>query len=507
MNIILVMSDTFRYDNLSCYGVGKAKTPRLDAFAKQSHIFENAYLGSFPTIPNRLDVMSGRFSFIDHEWCALPKETVTLQQILSASGYITMMVADNPHLVEAGFNYERGFDGFEWIRGQELDPWRTSPKEVQVTGDPQKYRRVNLIMKRYLRNTSWWQGEEDHFVAQSMSSACQWLEENQDHDKFFLYVDLFDPHEPWDPPQKYIDLYDPDYDDDDIIYPRYDYWREFLSEKEMKRIRNLYLAETSMVDHWFGVMLDKVEELGMSEDTVVIFTSDHGYLFGEHDITGKSLIPTIDGTRTLYESIQMYDELRRVPLLIRMPGQYESKRISSLVQTPDLMPTILEMGGLVASQPIGGSQHIQALQCGVLVTENWEFKPDQIHGKSLVPLMNGEIEQLREMIICSNTLIHHTPMLAKCAIVTREGWCLHYSGCYEKWELGGKMYLSTIIDANHARVSVEPALYYLPDDPHEENNLLEENLPLAKEILHRYVTWLEASGTPVEHIEGRRKLR
>ena len=506
MNIIFVMSDSFRYDNLSCYGKGKAITPRLDAFAGQANVFHNAYLGSFPTIPNRLDIMSGRFSFIDHEWCALPHEVVTPQQILSASGIITQMIADNPHLLEAGFHYDRGFDGFEWIRGQELDPWRTSPKDVQVTGDPSKYRRVNLIMKRYLRNTAWWQGEEDHFVARSLNSACQWLDENQDHEKFFLYIDLFDPHEPWDPPQEYVDLYDPDYNGDDIIYPRYDYWKEFLSPQELARVRNLYLAETSMVDHWFGVLLDKIESLGLSEDTAIIFTSDHGYLFGEHDITGKSLIPTVDGARTLYELIRMYDEIRRIPLLIRLPGQTGRVDIDALVQSPDLMPTILEMAGLVASQSVGGEAHIQALQCGVLVTENWMFRPEAIHGMSLLPLMRGEVTQLRDLVVCSNTLIHHTPMLAKAAIISQDGWCLHHAGCYDTWEMGGKMYLSKIIDPEYARVSVEPALFYLPDDPQEENDLIRENEAVARELHSRYVEWLESVGTPPEHLQGRRRL-
>jgi arylsulfatase A-like enzyme len=507
MNIILVMSDTFRYDNLACYGTPKAVTPRLDKFAEQAHVFHNAYLGSFPTIPNRLDIYSGRFSFIDHEWCALPHEVVTPQQILSASGYITKLIADNPHLLEAGFHYDRGFDGFDWIRGQELDPWRTSPKEVQVTGDPSKYRRVNLIMKRYLRNTSWWTCEEDRFVARSIHTACQWLEDNQDHDQFFLNIDHFDPHEPWDPPQRYIDIYDSDYVGEDIIYPRYDFVDEFLTPNEMARIRNLYLAETSLVDHWFGVLLDKVDELGLSEDTAIIFASDHGYLFGEHGITGKSLIPTVDGTRTLYESIRLYDELRRTPLLIRMPGQKKRHDIHALVQAPDLMPTLLEMAGLVSTETLAGEEHIQALQCGVLVTENWKFNPEELHGKSLMPLIRGDSEQLRDVAVCSNTIIHHTPMLAKAAIITQDGWCLHYAGGYDTWELGGKMYLSKIIDPEYARAPVQPALFYLPDDPHEENDVLEDNQALAREIFDRYLHWHEEVGTPAEHLAGRRRLR
>ena len=125
MNVIFVMTDTFRYDALSCYRPTEAKTPRLDSFAEEAFVFDNAYLGSFPTVPNRLDIMSGRFSFIEYEWCPLPAETVTFQQVLSASDVVTAIILDNPHLLEAGYNYSRGFDGFEWIRGQETDPWKT----------------------------------------------------------------------------------------------------------------------------------------------------------------------------------------------------------------------------------------------------------------------------------------------------------------------------------------------------------------------------------------------
>ena len=102
MNVILVVSDTFRYDNLSCYGPTQVKTPRLDQFAQEAFVFNSAYLGSYPTIPARLDIMSGRFSFIDHEWCPLPKDTVTLQQILSASGVTSYLIVDNPPGFSAG---------------------------------------------------------------------------------------------------------------------------------------------------------------------------------------------------------------------------------------------------------------------------------------------------------------------------------------------------------------------------------------------------------------------
>jgi arylsulfatase A-like enzyme len=504
MNVIFFMSDSFRHDNLQCYGPTRVKTPRLDRFAQGACVFDNAYLGSFPTIPNRLDIMSGRFSCIDREWCPLPQETVTLQQILSASGIVTQMIVDNPHLVEMGFNYERGFDAWDWIRGQETDRWKVKPRKITLPADPRKLRSPDFLVASFARNTHWWKGEEDRFVARTVRAACDWLGEHQDLEKFFLYIDTFDPHEPWDAPKKYVDLYDPDYQGDEVIYPHYDFWRNFLTQRELDHTRALYWAEATLVDHWFGVLLDKLDELGMAEDTAVIFVSDHGYLFGEHGHVGKSLISPEKG---YYEAIPMYDDIRRTPLMVRLPGQAQGRHIPGLVQTPDLMPTILEMAGLVATETIGGQARTQALQCGVFYTEDWRFQPETIHGKSLMPLLRGEAARVRDIAVASNTLIRHTPVLAKCAIVTEDGWCLHYAGKYDETLRDAKMFINRLTDPQAVRTTVEPGLYHLPSDPEEEKNVIQDNGRLAQEIHERYVAWLQEVGTPREHLAGRRKLQ
>jgi arylsulfatase A-like enzyme len=503
MNIILCMSDSYRHDNLSCYGPTSVKTPRLDKFAGESVVFDNAYLGSFPTIPNRLDIMSGRFSFIDHEWCPLPKETVTLQQILSASGYITYLVCDNPHLIEMGFNYDRGYDGWEWTRGQETDTWKVLPRDPKFKCDVRKLRSGDFLYKNHLRNSAWWKGEEDTHVARSITTACKVLEDLQHVDKFFMHIDLFDPHEPWDPPQSYTDLYDPGYDGDIVNYPQYDYWRNWMSERELKHAKAMYNGEASLVDKQFGCLLDKLDELGLTEDTIVIFTSDHGFLFGEHDLVGKSLI----SPKGSYEAVWMYDDIRRQPLMVRIPGEKGGRHLTGIVQSPDLFPTILEMAGLVATQTMGGQSHTQALQCGVFYTEDWKFKPEHIHGKSIMPLVRGETSRIRDIAVCSNTLIHHNPILSKSAIVTEDGYVLHYAGAYENVERDAAMFINKLVDTEIARIPVEPALFDLKKDPDEKNNILSGNEALAKDILQRSVKWLENVGMPSEHLEGRRKLR
>ncbi|VBB04922.1 sulfatase [Lucifera butyrica] len=502
MNVILVISDTFRRDNLSCYGPTKVKTPNLDKMASESYVFDNAYMGSFPTLPNRMDIMSGRFSFIEHQWSPLPAGMITLQQILSASGIVTQAVVDNPHLVESGFNYERGFDGWEWIRGQESDHWQAMPIDIQLPANPDKLNRADWLLPNYLRNTSWWKSEEDRFAPRTIKEACRRLEQMENGENFFMYIDLFDPHEPWDAPQEYLDMYETNYTGENVMYPYSGYWKEYLTEEELNHIRALYMAEASMVDHWVGVLRDKMEKLGLEEDTALIFTSDHGYLFGEHDRIGKGFSSKDDH----YESFRMFSELRRLPLLIHLPGQKSNKHISAMVQPPDLMPTILEMCGLVTTESVGGKANVQALQCGVFYSEKWQFDPNFIHGKSLIPIIRGETEKLRDITVSSQTIIHHTEVLAKCAIVTEDGWCLHYSGAYEE-ELKEPAKLDvTLIEAKPRYEQIEPALFYLPDDPKEENNLIKGNEKLAEEIHRRYVEWLEEVGTPEEHLAGRRRL-
>jgi arylsulfatase A-like enzyme len=504
VNIILVVSDTFRRDNLACYGPTRVQAPRLNHFADEANVFENAYLGSFPTIPNRLDVMSGRFSFIDHQWCPLPAETVTLQQILSAAGVTTQLVCDNPHLMEAGFNYERGYDAWEWVRGQSTDAWRNTPHKVPPINTVKN--RTPWVLRNYLRNTAWWSCEEDRFAARTVNEACRWLERAApDLDNFFLHVDIFDPHEPWDAPMHYVDLYDPDYQGEQILFPHTDYWRDFLTEPELNHLRAEYMAEASMVDHWFGVLLDKVEELGLAEDTAVIFTSDHGYLFGEHNLTGKSRLP-VQGDTMYFESIRMYDELRRLPLLIRLPGQHKGQRIPALVQSPDLMPTILEMAGLVSTEMIGGEAQIQALQCGAFFSSKWQFQPETVHGKSLMPLIEGKTRRLRDIAVCSNALTMPTPVVAKSAIVTEDGWCLHYAGKYPHGLETGTWNTCTLVGPSTARVPTEPALFDLKSDPTECDDVIAHNRPLAQDIHRRYVAWLEQVGTSEQYLAGRREL-
>ena len=124
-----------------------------------------------------------------------------------------------------------------------------------------------------------------------------------------------------------------------------------------------------------------------------------------------------------------------------------------------------------------------------------------------MPLMRGETDRHRDIAVSSNTIIHHTPLLAKTSIVTEDGWCLHYAGKYAKLAPEARMGSLKVIDPEAARLPTAPELYFTADDPKEANNVIGDNGKLASEIHDRYVKWLEETGTPEEHLTGRRGLR
>ncbi len=132
MNFIYINSDSFRRDNLGCYGNKHIQTPNIDRFADRSLVFDRAYTGSFPTVPNRRDLFTGKYTLTYTDWAALSPQEVVLSEVLGKAGYTSYMVLDTPHIVAKGFYYDRGFSGWKWIRGQEGDPYKTDPTAGQT---------------------------------------------------------------------------------------------------------------------------------------------------------------------------------------------------------------------------------------------------------------------------------------------------------------------------------------------------------------------------------------
>ena len=475
MNFLVIVSDTLRRDHLGCYGNAWIHTPNLDRLAGESVVFDRAYTASFPTVPHRRDLLTGRYTFTYSDWAPLPREEVVLAGVMGKAGYASMMIADTPHILAEGFNYSRGFGGWEWIRGQENDRWRTSPRDPALPCAPEKLRLPEVTVKQYLRNISGRRGEADYFAPQTLARAAEWLEENGREGPFLLYVDTFDPHEPWDPPQWYVDLYDPGYRGEEVIYPRYAPC-DFLTPAELKHVRALYAGEVSMVDRWVGSLLARLDDLGLRESTAVIFTTDHGFYHGEHGLMGKSLI-----SGEFYSTVPLYEEVAHIPLLIRLPGQRPGRR-QALAQPPDLMPTILDLAGVDI--------------------------PGTVQGRSLAPVLRAERDHQRGIAVASPSIIHGRGAMAFTTVTDGE-WSLIYPGAGVAEEGGAESAIVDSIRRIHKRLHPGeggPELYHLPDDPGQARNVFSENTQTARRLHAEHVRFLEEVGTPEEHLRHRREL-
>jgi arylsulfatase A-like enzyme len=457
MNFIVIVSDSFRFDHLGASrdtanlagpansGLGPIQTPNLDRLAAEGTLFERAHTGSYATVPNRYELLTGRYvCTYTRGWEPLPPHEVVLAQVLGQAGYTSMMLVDTPHILKDGFHFDRGFTAWQWFRGQESDRYRTDPIEVTLPCAPHKLRNPDTTVVQYLRNVSQRRGEEDYFAPQTLGAAIRWLEGNYKRDRFFLYVDTFDPHEPWDPPSHYVDRYDPGYDGEEVIYPRYGEI-DILSEAELRHCRALYAGEVTMVDAWVGRLLEKVDDLGLRDRTAIFFIADHGFMLGEHGWIGKGRCP-------------LYEPLNHVPLLARVPGMPAGQRSRAYVQAADLMPTILDLAGVP--------------------------DPGTTHGCSLVPVLRGEQESVRDVCVSTTTLVQRVSAESPVSraipgglrsMIQLPGWAMLYGP------------------------EAEPQLFDMATDPRQEHNLWPARADKARELWEAYVSWLRSAKAP-EHV-------
>jgi arylsulfatase A-like enzyme len=351
-NVVLVIIDSLRKDHLGAYGNPWIRTPNLDALAKESLRFERAYPESLPTICARRAIHTGmrtwpfrdrrRYKGVDIPiwgWEPIPRDQTHLAEILKENGYQTLMVTDNLHQYKPSMNFQLGFDVFDYIRGQTTDgyaPAWTAPQE-KVRGALG----LSDYFEQYFANTSYRETEEDWFAPQVFTRAAQMLEVVSEGPPFFMVVDCYDPHPPNDPPDKYTSLYDDPYDAPEPYSPVQGP-SDYLTERQLQRIRALYAGETTMMDRWLGTFLDKMEELGLFENTLLVLLSDHGVGFGEHGIAGKP-------------HYALWPEVTDVPFLIRHPGGEGAGDTSDhFASTHDVAPTVLGFLGVEPEQPMDG---------------------------------------------------------------------------------------------------------------------------------------------------------
>ena len=429
MNLICICLDTFRADI-----VGEDKklsfveTPNLDAFARESVTFDRAFGEGQPTLQIRRAMFTGNRSFpwrynFDRRghwhhasgWHKIPPEQDTMAEILVNRGYMTGFIADTYHMFKPTMNYTRGFVNYDFVRGQESDNWRGGhPKMIEEqmktrVREPIDWRRHSTLIQ-YLLNMRDRKSEEDYLCARVFRSAAQWLEDNIDNQPFFLWIDSFDPHEPWDPPKAYADVYCPNYTGKDFVFPSAAYQGGEPSPEELERIKALYFGEVTFVDKWVGHLLNKIDDLKLRDETIIMVTCDHGTQMLDHGHFGK-------GTADLHPfNTQLI-------WFIHHPDGPRRHHVNGFVQSHDIVPTALHL------------LNIEYARCD---------------GENVWPLVTGERDSIRDHVVI--------------------GWAGWGSGSITKRASVRDDEWNYIVTIDKEDPDAE--LYYLPSDPDEKNNII-----------------------------------
>lgn len=326
-------------------------------------------------MPARHDLLCGAWDFPWKPWGSIEIWEEPLTEALRREGVCTKLVSDHPHLFESGGeNYHVGFSAWDYQRGHEGDPWRTRP-DASWLGAP-SFGRGWLP---YDTSRGWFRSEENFPGPRTMTAAARWLDEEAQassgrdsmdglpehadrYERFLLFVDEFDPHEPFDTPEPYASMYDEAWEGPHLIWPPYirgAQERGVLTSEQARQVRAQYGGKLTMIDAWFGRMLDAIDNNEYWDDTAVIVTTDHGHYLGEKDAWGKPPIP-------------IYETMGHIPLLVRWPGA-EPRTINALTTSVDIAATIVDVFGASFRHPT--------------------------HGRSLLPLITGESTSVRDWML------------------------------------------------------------------------------------------------------------
>lgn len=356
LNILWITADTLRADHLGCYGYGRQTSPHIDELASRSVQFMEASTPVNLTNPSHISMFTAKYSKnhgVYTNWSALDKSHVTLAEIFKRKGYKTAALVSTNHLNAEISGLGRGFDFYRNI----LKPEARADETVK--------------------------------------DALAWMKENG-KERFFVWIHLFDPHLPYNPPPPYDKIFDPEYNGWGKIFfdvynrklPAQDFASSpelnhsqvetltsiaqgkllnsdiffnkiGLTEQDVEYARSLYDGEIRFMDEQIGLLFKEMGNLGLGSNTIIVFTADHGESLAEHGI--------------YFDHKGLYEDTMKIPLIIYMPGKPPGK-IGSEVYNMDILPTLLDMLHISVSSEI----------------------KEAFDGKSLFPLMQGETLEVRD---------------------------------------------------------------------------------------------------------------
>ena len=375
-NILILYTDQQRWDTLGANGNREILTPNLDALAKSGVNFSHHFVQNPVCMPSRISMLSGRYPSslgITHMGVPVPQETMTLPRLLKRYGYRSANIGKLHFLPHANRDHrlphpDYGFDHLEISDepGVYEDAYRAwarqrAPEQMDSisAGIPPAtrtwYRTMGIDDEVVHRGDPEGRFDfdggipfaADDGLTHSAFVAEQTIEyiRQQGSQPFLCIAGFYSPHAPWMAPQKYLDLYDPE----KLSVPEFPVEIERqrprksgqrFSDAHLRRAKQGYYAMISEVDDHVGRILGALDAEGLRENTVVVFTSDHGEWLGTHLKFGKGYPAD--------------DAVSRVPLIVSAPDGKSGQNVDDIVEAVDIVPTLLSLAGIQAPPTLQG---------------------------------------------------------------------------------------------------------------------------------------------------------
>lgn len=358
-NLLWIVMDTTRADHLGIYGYDKGTTPGVDKLGEEGVVFEKAISQASWTMPSHFQMVTSRFDSGKEN--ALPADYETVAEIFRGEGYETASVLGNYSL-----GRRSGFDqGFADV----MD----GPVNIFYLKFFDKLPIVKMLMRSGLlapdTAVRWY---HRHSFLEGVGARGQdltdrslaWIEDLGGERPFFLFLNYMDVHDAFDPPEPFRESFAPNVAPM-VGFVRFDleegeaidsntFVRDklpLMDETDWAELVSLYDGELAYLDSHIGRMMNRLEDQGILDNTIVVVTADHGELFGEHGLA--------------YHFKALSEEETHVPLIIRYPGGLPSgQRVPQAVELNDILPTVLELAEIESSVPMDGKSLVSAARTG-----------------------------------------------------------------------------------------------------------------------------------------------
>ena len=436
-NLVLFLPDQQRADTIACYGGVKVHAPNLKKLASECVVFERAYVTHPVCTPSRSSLMTGTWPHVNgctRNSVPLDRRFRVFPELMEDRNYRTAYIG-KWHLGEAG-PIGRGFE--EWVSTDDHGDYTNFLVSKGIAPDKANGRFSELAISSLPIELS-----RPKFLE---TRACEFIEKHRG-DPFILVVGFVEPHSPYNGPLNHEHPLDeieldvtatfPESEDIPLRYRLMREWQQAeavldrerlhtqlffgVTPEEYRSIKQRYLGLVTLVDQSIGAILACLERFGLTDNTIVVHTSDHGDSLGAHHLFGKET---------------MFEEATRVPFLVRLPGQTRAKTIRQPISHIDFVPTLLDL--------LGQPNHPQCV------------------GKSLLPLINDETVTSRNVFLewaPNRTKIKESTKLARRRMIKR----------------AVEEYTRTIVTPDGWKLSLRDKdsneLYNLKDDPFETRNL------------------------------------